>query len=291
MKHLTEHLFKKQGNGWVCETCGLTWKRKPKKLKCEGIPAIKYDEKPEKSIWDFNLRANNLTARNAEPIAYHHKPSGRHDYCYKLADCQKWRENVPGLILSKRRKDELGYKTKSQLEKMHLKPIDNARKCAVYYWNREEGDNFAVFYHLDDTEFCAIDQFLTKSTLKKVYLLPDSWIKEIGAPDKITENPHHKSFAPMHLYSKQRVEKFLADNAEKYSIWLDKRDQYLKIFEANKEKIFRNRNLIKEQTKQCVQCASSATIKNGVFCAIYPLGLPVDKMPCKDFKKRAAMDC
>ncbi|MEO0841992.1 MAG: hypothetical protein AAF063_24200 [Cyanobacteria bacterium J06643_5] len=280
-----EHLLKKQDKTWVCQVCGLSWKRKPKR-KCEGIPAIRYDESPKGAIWDFNLYRNNLTKkREAKPIAYHHKPSFRHDYCYKLEDCEKWLENVPDLILTKQEKDKLGYKTKRQLEKMHLQPKPDARACGVYYWDKEEGDGFAVFYHPDDTEFFAADQFLSKTTLKKTYLLSEGWVKRLGEPDKLADNPHSYTH-PIKLYSRKRVEKCLADNAEDYCIWLDKRDTYVAIFEQNKDKIAEARELVRNQQKMCLRCASSCALENGLFCVIYPSGLERYQMPCADFYER-----
>lgn len=281
-----EHLLEKQGKTWFCKTCGLSWKRKPKR-ECVGIPAIEYRNIPSCAIWDFNLRRNNLMAKHgAKPIAYHHKPSFRHDYCYRLEDCQKWLEGVPDLILTKQEKDKLGYKTKRQLEKMHLQPLPDARACSVYYWDKESGDGFAIFYHPDDTKFYAPDQFLAKTTLKKTYLLSEGWIKKLGEPDKLADNPHSYTH-PIKLYSRKRVEKFLANNCEEYSNWLDKRDTYVVIFEKHKDKIQQARDLIRNQQKMCLVCASSCAFEDGLFCAIHPNGLERDKMPCPDFFERS----
>ncbi len=281
-----EHLLEKQDKLWVCKTCGLNWKRKPRR-NCEGIPAIQHRDRPKDTIWDFNLYRNNLTPKcDAKPIAYCHKPSLRHDYCYKLEDCRKRFEEVPDLIVTKQEKDRLGYKTKRQLEKMHLQPLPDARACAVYYWDKEYGmGDFAIFYHPEDTEFCAVDQMLTKTTLKKVYLLSEGWIKKIGEPDQLVDNPRSR-WNFIKLYSKKRVEHFLAENAEEYSNWLDKRDKLLQIFEINREKIFKSRNLIREQTKQCMKCKSGEAFEDGFLCAIHPTGLPVEKMPCQDFSAK-----
>lgn len=280
-----EHLLEKQDKTWVCKVCGLTWKRKPGR-KCEGIPAIGYNELPKGAIWDFNLHRNNLIKKeDTKPIAYHHKASFRHDYCYKIVDCEKWFKEVPDLILTKQEKDELGYKTKRQLEKVHLQAKPDARACGVYYWDKEEGDGFAIFYHPEDTEFFAADQFLSKTTLKKTYLLSEGWIKRFGEPDKLADNPH--SFThPIKLYSRKRLEKFLADNAEDYCIWLDKRDTYVAIFEKNRDKIAQVRDLIRNQQKMCLRCASSCALEKGLFCVIHPTGLERYQMPCQDFYER-----
>ncbi len=128
---------------------------------------------------------------------------------------------------------------------------------------------------------CTKDSWLTKSTLKRTYLLSDGWIKKLGKPDKRLPNERWKRAAPIQLYSRQRVEKFLAENAEAYAQWLDKRDKYLAIFEANKEKIFAKRNLIKEQAARCLKCASGVAMDKGFFCAVHPLGQ--ENLPCPDW--------
>ena len=277
-----EHLLKRIDKEWVCENCGLTWKRRPKNMKCEGIPAIDYQDKPSNSIWDFNFDRNNLVLKKrAKPIAYFHKSSLKHDYCYSKNDCIKDNEDISDLIVSKEEKDRLGYKTIRQLEKLYLKPIDNARSCAVYYWDKEYGcGGHAIFFHPDDTEFYAADEFLTKTTLKKTYLLSDSWVKKLGDCDKRLKHEYYGT--PIYLYSRKRIEKFLADNSEEYCLWLDKRENYvaralplLKLVESKK--------LQKEQRKRCLKCASSCMTEKGLLCAIHPIGLPVDKLPCPDF--------
>ena len=118
------------------------------------------------------------------------------------------------------------------------------------------------------------------------------WIKRLGAPDKEIDNPH-SYYYPIKLYSRQRVESFIAERADEYCEWLDKRDQYVEIFEQNKDKIKagQNRareahNLVMEQQSRCLRCASSAFLGGGIFCAIHPCGLEVEQMPCQDFCER-----
>ena len=76
---------------------------------------------------------------------------------------------------------------------------------------------------------------MTKTTIRHTYLLSGKWIKRLGKPGLTTENPNHHKFANMQLYSKQRVETFLAKNALKYAQWLDERDRFIVIFELNSE--------------------------------------------------------
>jgi len=57
-------------------------------------------------------------------------------------------------------------------------------------------------------------EYITKSTVKNDYGLTDSLIKKLGEPDKLVRNPHYGSAAPMRLYLRERVEKFVEENKE-----------------------------------------------------------------------------
>lgn len=68
-------------------------------------------------------------------------------------------------------------------------------------------------------------------------MLSKTWIKKLGDPDLILDNPHYRNGSDMFLYKQSRVEQFLAENAEEYAKWLVDRDRCVAIFEANREKI------------------------------------------------------
>ncbi|NER39221.1 MAG: hypothetical protein F6J93_35600 [Oscillatoria sp. SIO1A7] len=94
----------------------------------------------------------------------------------------------------------------------------------------------------------------------------------------------------MHLYSRQRVEAFLAENVEEYCGWLDKREGYVAIFEANREAIEEGRDRYLEarkrrslQQRDCLKCASGCATSQGFLCAVHPLGLEDWQIPCVDF--------
>lgn len=61
-----------------------------------------------------------------------------------------------------------------------------------------------------------------KTTLKKTYGLPDSWIKQLGDPDKVIPNPHHRA-TKSYLYLRARVEVFIDDHQAEYDAMLMKR--------------------------------------------------------------------
>ncbi|MDQ7026754.1 MAG: hypothetical protein Q9P01_10995 [Anaerolineae bacterium] len=59
-----------------------------------------------------------------------------------------------------------------------------------------------------------MSDYITKFTMKHDYNMTDSLIKKLGEPDKITRNPHYSSAAPMRLYLRERVEKWVEENPE-----------------------------------------------------------------------------
>ena len=69
-----------------------------------------------------------------------------------------------------------------------------------------------------------MSDYITKSTVKGDYGLTDSMIKELGEPDKIKPNPHYRSAgAPMQLYLRERVEKWVAENRDRIEKVLKRR--------------------------------------------------------------------
>lgn len=57
-------------------------------------------------------------------------------------------------------------------------------------------------------------EYITKSTAISSYGLTESLLKKMGEPDKTAPNPHYRSAAPMKLYLRDRVEKFVEENQE-----------------------------------------------------------------------------
>lgn len=163
------------------------------------------------------------------------------------------------------------------------------------FWGKDDEEWITVLlYHPDDCQWQAADQYICKTTLKQTYLLSDRWIQRLGAPDLIRENPHHKKYAPMHLYSRQRVEAFLAEHADEYAHWLSDRDHYVAIFEQNREAIQAGQLRAKkadldrrEQMSRCFQCASGCALPQGFLCAIFPKGLEDHQIPCLEWSQRS----
>jgi hypothetical protein len=191
---------------------------------------------------------------------------------------------------------ESRLKTKAQLRKENLAPKSDAQPAAFYrVWDAEsEWWVTVLLYDPAQCEWSAPDNFITASTLRSRYLLSTSWLNRIGKPDIIAENPHHPRWKPMQLYSRQRVEGWLADHSEEYADWLEKRDRYVEIFEANREAIavghqqyLERQQAQRNQQRQCLRCASGIAMNQGFLCVVYPLGLSPEQIPCVDFVERS----
>lgn len=188
-------------------------------------------------------------------------------------------------------------KTERDLKKLNLSVVGVNPRGFYRWYDRYDDCHTVLLYHPDDCNWEPRDRYITKTTLKQTYLLSDKWIKRLGKPDLITENPHHHKFSDMQLYSKQRVEAFLAENAEEYAHWLDERDRHVLIFELNREAIEAGRaaanknrlaekQALSEQTALCLRCASGCAMPKGFLCAIHPMGLELHQIPCPDWIER-----
>jgi len=56
--------------------------------------------------------------------------------------------------------------------------------------------------------------YVTATRAKREYFLTDAMIKMIGEEDKTSPNPHYRSSGPMRLYLIERIEKWVAENAD-----------------------------------------------------------------------------
>lgn len=129
-------------------------------------------------------------------------------------------------------------KTERKLKALHLRVGDARPRLFTRWWNQNDGWITLLYYCPDECEWDVDrDQYLTKTTLKRTYLLSDGWIDRIGAPDLRIENPHHRRFADMCLYSRRRIEAYLSEHAEAYAAWLTERNRRSAIFEQNRAAI------------------------------------------------------
>ena len=198
-----------------------TWNNRPKELKTAN-----------------QLQRFNITPGKAKPKGQCPSSSGW-IYLYDPTD-EGFSILDPTLPHCYRSKDDVpdNLKSKRDLKSINLIPGNATPKGCYRFWGKEEEEWVTILlYHAKDCQWEAADQYICKSTLRQTYLLSDRWIKQLGTPDLIQENPHHKKFAPMHLYSRQRVEQFLAEHAEEYARWLSDRNRYVAIFEQNREAI------------------------------------------------------
>lgn len=136
----------------------------------------------------------------------------------------------------------------------------------------------------------------------------------MGDPDSLGVNPVDSRFAPVKLYSRYRVEQFLQDNADAYGQHLAKRERYLAVFEQVKNKLSspesrakaaqtrklhqriepiteqfdwnKKNEQVREQSLKCLRCASGIASDLGFICAVHPLGLELNQLPCPDWQSR-----
>lgn len=157
-------------------------------------------------------------------------------FLYRKEECVIDDPSLPQCYEYADKPEEL--KTRKQVEKMGLRPKENTkpRGCFMVF---EDGEWLPILlYHPDDCEWDVDqDKFITKTSLKQTYLLSDRWIARLGEPDATVENPHHRKWSEMCLYSRKRVENFLANNAHEYAKWLSDRDRHVAHFFLHHEAI------------------------------------------------------
>lgn len=267
--------------GWI----GLYDRKKATILDPDLPPIIHLNERGHlKYKWEvenLNLKVTNKT-KVSGVIEFWNKVNKTYYWqpVYKVEDCEKLDPSLPPVYSYN---DRGNLKFEWELNKLNLGPSEDSKPAGMVRWWDKETETYSwkFLYRVEDCGWKAKDDYLTKTTLKKRYLLSEGWIKKVGEPDIITENPHSPYAAPMQLYSRQRVEKYLAAHAEEYAKWLDKRDKLVDHYYKFKDKIEAKR----KQKKMCDNCQSGITFStdNGqqFLCVIHPTGL--DNLPCPDF--------
>ncbi|MDJ0579641.1 hypothetical protein [Crocosphaera sp.] len=251
-------------------------------------PILKHDERGLlKYSWE--LENSNLKATETTKISGVVKWFDKYNCCHKWEplynkeDCEKLDPNMPDVYYYHDRGD---LKFEWELNKLNLGPSENTKPAGMVRWWDKDTETYSwkFLYRVEDCEWKARDNYLTKSTIKKRYLLSEGWIKRLGKPDLTKENPYYPNATPMQLYSRQRVEKYLADHAEKYAKWLDKRDKLVDHYYKFKDKIEAKR----KQKKMCNTCRSGITFSTDkgkqFLCVIHPTGL--EFLPCPDFSEK-----
>ncbi|MEH1780399.1 MAG: hypothetical protein V7L26_15040 [Nostoc sp.] len=278
------HQLLKITEGYQCEVCRWQWKTSTT-TTCPGVIRYEYGSNPEHLKSRVDLHKKNLKPKAGVPAAavIYLQRKGINIWLFDEKDCEIDDRNLPQIYQWDDRSD---LQTVGELRKQNLAPIPDIKPDGVaWVWdNDEECGKWIPLYRATSCRWQPKDNWVTKTALRQKYLLSPSWIKKLGNCDRTLDNRNWRNAAPIQLYSRQRIEGFLAENAEAYAQWLDKRDKHLAIFEANREKIFHSRNLAKEQTAKCLECASGISTNEGFLCAIYPMGL--NFIPCPDWSKR-----
>lgn len=284
---MQNHNFIKTGGSWKCTVCGWEWASKSTTL-CPEVTRYDWSTKPPNLKTAVELKRLNLKPKAGDGVkGTVFSMKGGFYWLYDEKDSEIDNPDLPPIFSWDNRAE---LKTPGELKKLQLEPGDTKPKGVASVWDKES--EAVVWIRLYDPQDCRErDTLITKTVLKERYLLSESWVKKIGEPDKLTTNEYNTM---VKLYSKRRVETFLAENAEEYAAWLVRREKYLEIFEANKERILsaakvsrekklEEKRILQEQMTLCFRCASGASTPQGFLCVIYPT---VQKIPCPDWTPR-----
>lgn len=240
-------------------------------------------------------------------------------HLYDPEDCELINKNLPPCHEKKRipkgLKSEWGWKQAEPL--FELKEEAVATGCFITqakdFKTYKTVIKTVLLYERNQLKIHDKEVFLSKTKLKQNYHLSPKFFELLGKPDKLEENPINEHYAPVQLYSRKRIEKFLSDNAEAYIKHLSKYQKYLAIFEKNKDKLLspesrkkaqatkkvkkkipnvvrqhgwdkNNKKMIK-QSIQCLKCACGVVLNGGFLCAINPY-LDLQQIPCQDWQER-----
>jgi hypothetical protein len=307
-------LIKVDDGGWQCQCCYQKWRAKPR-AKCLGLPvfpdaADSIDWHRLISLHDA-IRTNLKLKQVTKPIAADRDPLNTErefdSLLYARADfeeCEpdllpikaRWQWNKWGTSSQPKDSNSASqgrFYTRSDIDyrKLELKP--DAQPAAVYFRNFYPGLKqcaWVLLYRSEDTQPRA-PKYISKANLQAVYLISDGWLKRIGNPDLLLDNPHGKYYAPMRMYGIEGVERFLSEHAIEYANWLEGRGKRLEIARQTIAKSQVTKQKLKTQTKQCLGCASHSALIGGTCCAIYPVtwavGVPLERY-CPDFHPRGA---
>ncbi len=271
------HDLMKQGDQVYCKVCKRTWKRNPKN-KCPGVEV--YSKMPNSLFKQHQLEWKNLKPKDVNSFVGVIYGSGVFECLYDLENTTILDPNLPPVYPYQDRGD---LKFDYELRKMNLVPGTAPPVGVVNWWDKEAHHYYWKYlYRVEDCEWKAKDNYITKTTLKKKYLLSEGWIKRLGGADMEVENPHYKNAHDMQLFSRQRVEEFIANNAQEYAKWLEKRDKLVDHYHKYKDKITAKR----EQKKLCDRCKCGTTFMSEdkgeqFLCVVHTQGL--ESVPCPDF--------
>lgn len=283
----------------------LDWKHRPKDLYTE-----------------YKLERWNLKPGKAKAAIWHWT-NEEWVFFYDKADCEIDDPNLPPCYDVEEIPEELN--TEQDWERARPNEVipkdTKPRGCYRYYSPKRYSWITEYLYSEADLIWQPKDNLISKSVLKSRYLLSESWIKRLGQCD--IETIHSKYKSPVYLYSRHRVEEFIADNAQEYAEWLTKRDRYIAIFNDNREKILaglaratevkkaqakekkqlreaqqiaykfhwnKEENIIKQQMIACLTCSYSSLYGYGkdedFLCSVHPKGISIEQMPCRDFSEK-----
>ncbi len=297
----------------TCKVCGRNFTRKPTSDNCPGVPIreLRADE-----ILPGGLSAVNRRLKSGSiPVAYKdftdNSRSKKRDesvFIYKFSDTEIIDKSLPPAFYSEPDiPEKLNPISEHRMRSQKLEPKPGAKPIAITREWAKDGDFYQYwlyYYSKDDCQPGNSLGYITKGRLKSEYHLSEGWIKKLGEPDLIQDNPYYKRAAGMKLYNLGRVRQFLKDNADDYAAWLALRERYVinakplieaaKARKQLKEQLSAAPSSMKKgnqkqlrQNVMCLECSASTFLEDGIFCAIHPMSLP-DGVPeqnfCPDFQ-------
>ena len=306
-KKVMKHKLVRKNNEWFCTVCERSFNSKSRSF-CPGHKC--YTDKNEipahlKSEWELE-RLNLRPTGNPQATLYKPTTEANYHSLYDIRESEIKDQTLPPVITWEEAKEN-GFLTEGKLKQQNLSPGATKPIACAMVWDKDNEEHIPInLYIPDECQWSPRDHYITKTQLKEAYLLSNKWIERLGKEDKIIplNSPRYAL-----LYSRQRVEKFLADNAKEYAEWITRRDKLretgIKVFQENREKIKAarlinqrikkaglevptgdNKEAKKRQLVKCLECASSCVFQKGLFCVIHPLGLEDWQIPCSDYTKK-----
>ncbi|HEY9879513.1 MAG TPA: hypothetical protein V6D29_13740, partial [Leptolyngbyaceae cyanobacterium] len=230
-----EHQLVRSGNGWSCSACDRTWAGRPRTLNCPGLKNyvsgecyvaphgyVHPNEMEQLNLFPVSVESPDLWLTNSQFTIW--QPA------YKLTSCIPREPLLPPIVPRLYGSKALFegnfvevYTAGRLKEKTGKGAPEGCRPAAVYLWS-DNGRRYWFPLYAESQATADPDNYLYKTTLKKVYHLSEKWLKRLGAPDMIVDNPYAPRSSSS-LYRRRRVEAFLHEHAEEYSNWLVERQK------------------------------------------------------------------
>jgi hypothetical protein len=279
-----QHKLTRKDEEYQCEICLKKWNSKSK-TQCIGLKVTSLNT---------NLTTISVAAASNLKLKKVSTPIGCLNYAtvidfsavtHLLFDRQDFEIAEPNLPTVIESNDLNRLRNLNGLRDLDLYPRPGTAPAACCYPKplNSEIQTWTLLWAIADCVPGYQSRYVTKTRLMDTYDLSAGWVKKLGEPDLVLENPHYKNTAGIQLYLRERVESFLAERAEEYTIWLASRSKRLEIAREHIAKAAIVKKAQRIQTEQCLRCASSAVLDKGLFCCVHPFGWSDREILCPDW--------